>query len=655
MASNITVDFNANLARFTSAVDKATNDLNKFQSNTSRISGNINGVLSKIGIGLSVAGFGAWIKSSIELQDELARMGNKFGIAATEMGGLKFAADQNGTSLEVLAKGIKELSIGMSTTPEKFAKLGINAKDATGALVQMADLISSMPDGMNKTRLMAELMGKKVGPELTELLNQGGTALQGYISKGKDVYKITEESAAKAKEYKDQMAELGARMDGVGISISGKLLPSLLGVSSAMNDLVKDGGDFLPIGKGIETIFQTIFVVGANVGYVFKQIGNEIGGLTAQLVSLAKFDFKGFNAIGVSMKADAEKARADIDAFSEKILNGNNKTVEIAVDVKPKTTPKAVIDLLGNNGQGTQILIALEKDYQNELSKRVLALNAPLLSASEKDLAESLMEVHKRAQDSRIELEKQKTTIEAGGKSFGDYKTRMDEVTAAEEKQVKAITDVRQAQDALNSSFEYGGKVAMRKYMDEAENTAKQSEALFTNAFKGMGDGLVTFVRTGKLDFSSLADSIISDLIRIQIQNAITGIMQYFSGTQKAVPIVNASKMPNAKGNVFGFANGGSFTNKMFNSPTPFRFATGGGFNMGVMGEAGPEAVMPLTRGSDGKLGVRSQGGGININYAPTINIDSRTDRADVERLVSNSVRQGNAELVDKLQRQKVL
>lgn len=61
-------------------------------------------------------------------------------------------------------------------------------------------------------------------------------------------------------------------------------------------------------------------------------------------------------------------------------------------------------------------------------------------------------------------------------------------------------------------------------------------------------------------------------------------------------------------GGLQAFANGGAFTNGLYDSPTMFRFANGGKF--GVMGEAGPEAVMPLTRGADGKLGVAAHGGG---------------------------------------------
>jgi len=59
------------------------------------------------------------------------------------------------------------------------------------------------------------------------------------------------------------------------------------------------------------------------------------------------------------------------------------------------------------------------------------------------------------------------------------------------------------------------------------------------------------------------------------------------------------------------FAKGGAFTNGLYDSPTPFMFANGGTFgNLGVMGEAGPEAVMPLTRDSSGRLGVAASGMG---------------------------------------------
>ena len=105
------------------------------------------------------------------------------------------------------------------------------------------------------------------------------------------------------------------------------------------------------------------------------------------------------------------------------------------------------------------------------------------------------------------------------------------------------------------------------------------------------------------------------------------------------------------------YANGGAFTNQTFDRPTPFAFANGGGFNLGVMGEAGPEAVMPLARDASGKLGIQAQGGGrsVNITYAPVIQIDSRSDRAQIERLVGAQIKQGNADLVDRLQREGAL
>lgn len=70
-----------------------------------------------------------------------------------------------------------------------------------------------------------------------------------------------------------------------------------------------------------------------------------------------------------------------------------------------------------------------------------------------------------------------------------------------------------------------------------------------------------------------------------------------------------------AKGGVFDaglrtFAKGGMFTNSIVSEPTLFKFARGAG----LMGEAGPEAIMPLKRDSNGNLGVRAGGGGSKVD-----------------------------------------
>ncbi|MCQ2082737.1 MAG: hypothetical protein MJZ11_13910, partial [Lachnospiraceae bacterium] len=99
----------------------------------------------------------------------------------------------------------------------------------------------------------------------------------------------------------------------------------------------------------------------------------------------------------------------------------------------------------------------------------------------------------------------------------------------------------------------------------------------------------------------------------------------------------------NALGNVYGndisaFAKGGSFTNSIVTQPTLFRFARGSSFGTGLMGEAGPEAIMPLERGPDGSLGVRSSGAGCNVmvviqNYSGAEVQTSESDENGMKRI----------------------
>ncbi|HGY5918539.1 TPA: phage tail tape measure protein, partial [Serratia marcescens] len=75
--------------------------------------------------------------------------------------------------------------------------------------------------------------------------------------------------------------------------------------------------------------------------------------------------------------------------------------------------------------------------------------------------------------------------------------------------------------------------------------------------------------------------------------------------------------VPNAKGGVYASPSLSAFSGQIVSNPTLFAFARGAG----LMGEAGPEAIMPLKRGADGSLGVRAIGGGTQPAAAPNVYI----------------------------------
>ena len=146
-----------------------------------------------------------------------------------------------------------------------------------------------------------------------------------------------------------------------------------------------------------------------------------------------------------------------------------------------------------------------------------------------------------------------------------------------------------------------------QKYFGTIKSFAEETAGAVQNAFKGMEDALVKFVMTGKLSFADLTRSILADMARIAIRQAMLNL------GKSIFPFLR-----NADGNAFA-ANGVVPYRKggVVNSPTYFKY---GGSNLGIMGEAGPEAIMPLKRGRGGKLGVIAQGGGgANI----TVNVDA--------------------------------
>jgi tape measure domain-containing protein len=165
-------------------------------------------------------------------------------------------------------------------------------------------------------------------------------------------------------------------------------------------------------------------------------------------------------------------------------------------------------------------------------------------------------------------------------------------------------------------------------------SAADAAATLATSGIAAMIDGTKSAEQVFVEFLSSIADALIDTAKQMIAQYIAIGIARMFagvgapggfapSGPLAAVGNVNTDVSgffsPSANGNAFGangiipFAKGG-----IVNSPTLFPFAKG----VGLMGEAGPEAIMPLTRGPGGQLGVSNFGGSGDVNVV--VNVDAK-------------------------------
>jgi lambda family phage tail tape measure protein len=223
-----------------------------------------------------------------------------------------------------------------------------------------------------------------------------------------------------------------------------------------------------------------------------------------------------------------------------------------------------------------------------------------------------------------------------------------------------AATDRRYAQ--LRDPW-LGAQVAVVAYGEEASKVGEQVGNVFKMAFRGMEDAFVEFVKTGKLSFRDLAESIISEIIRIQVRKAAAGIGDWlfnigrsfiFGGAGGGASIVDAgiSAMSTfaAQGGIFvdgmkKFANGG-----VVNDPTLFAMRSGAG----LMGEAGPEAILPLARSATGRLGVVAQTGAsapAAVNISNIYHIDARSDRGQIIQMIEEGSRRTQASIQSQIAR----
>lgn len=177
------------------------------------------------------------------------------------------------------------------------------------------------------------------------------------------------------------------------------------------------------------------------------------------------------------------------------------------------------------------------------------------------------------------------------------------------------------ASDAQRSDWAAGMREGFANWVDTASDYASQSADLVNNTMSGLVGNISEALAGNKVDWEDWSKSVLASMQKIILNAMIVNSLQSSMGgggflgglfggsaggsTPSGSYNSAASGLQlNAKGGAYASASLSAYNNSIVRSPTYFAFAKGAG----LMGEAGPEAIMPLTRSADGSLGVRVTG-----------------------------------------------
>ncbi|HFZ9214465.1 TPA: phage tail tape measure protein [Salmonella enterica subsp. diarizonae serovar 61:r:-] len=342
------------------------------------------------------------------------------------------------------------------------------------------------------------------------------------------------------------------------------------------------------------------------------------------------------------------EAHKQLLAFQQRIADLSGK--KLTADEKSVLTHKDEIE------QALRGLDISQQDLQhqnalNELKKKTVQLTSQLteeeakvrqqhamalatmgMGDEQRGRYEERLKIQQQYQD---KLEQLKRDSKAKGTYGSDeYRQAEQELQASLDRRLAEWADYNSKVDAARGDWTQGASRALDNFLTQGSNVAGMTENVFTNAFNGMADAIGNFAVTGKLDFRSFTVSILADLAKMEARIAASKILAsvmgmfgfgFGAGAGGSTPsgAYNAaalSVIPNADGGVYRSAGLSQYSGSIVNRPTFFAFARGAA----VMGEAGPEAILPLRRGANGKLGVVAAGSGgmATAMFAPQYHIN---------------------------------
>lgn len=201
--------------------------------------------------------------------------------------------------------------------------------------------------------------------------------------------------------------------------------------------------------------------------------------------------------------------------------------------------------------------------------------------------------------------------------------------------------------DALRNNWNAGLQEGLTNWADSATDYASQAADAVVSTMDGLVSNISDALAGNVVEWRNWGSSVLREVSKILMNAAIVNGLKSLSGAGGWLGTVGgwiSGAVANAKGGVYTSANLSAYSNTIVDTPTYFAFAKGAG----LMGEAGPEAIMPLTRAADGSLGVRAIGnvnGGGGFVYSPVYHISIQNQGSNGE--IDTRSARGLVDLID--------
>lgn len=683
--ATLSIDLEARLAKFEAGMDRAGRLLDKLSAgatNTGQRVGEIfAGNLLADAAGQALQRLVTFFPQVIDGVLAIKDLAEATGSSVESISALDDIARRSGDSLQavegVLIKfnaALKEAD-GKNGVSQALQAIGLDAKqlrelDPAEALQRTAQALNGFADDGNRARLTQELFGKGV--------KDAATFLRDLAEAGQLNATVTTAQAEEIDKLNKNIAGLRTNVEQAGRSIAGVFVPA---VNELFDVLGGKGPGFLESYLAVP--LQAATVLGANVAFVMKGIGIEVGGIAAQAAAVARLDFAGARAIGVAMAADAKVARAEFDALERRLLQaGTAPQADFSNEGRNRTRSTPRLPFLDS----TKLKEAKGsfEDYQQTLTKglanliertdtvKLAELNAQL---------DKLAELSAAGLDPKIVDQVQRLLVPPSGPNSGpqlsDEMKRVNDLLLQTDsaKLAQAAKDAALLRDELSKTAPGTARYmevqdalldietvitdlsgTFPAFFDQVDQRFQQTadiiEGTLGSSFRSILDG--NFKDIGKMWGNLLLD-MVAQAAAADLANKLFG-ERNAQGNRAGGGLVDvffkwlSTPSPSARGNAFGpggmyaFANGG-----VVNGATPFSF---GGGKLGVMGEGGPEGILPLKRGRDGKLGVTAAGmGGGGVSVVNHVTVQSGVSRNEVMQAMEITRQRTIADIIESRRR----